>query len=197
MRDRKANEKAINNTCDFLDDLQAKCEGNEDYKRITISDLHLLHRISNSTFSACKTLGIVKETKDGLEWLKENPNREMVLQVLDYLLNSRKKRKDIALPGLADFTNAINKSIEAMNKNTFEINNALRVTKIPQKTTGLFDEQDTKERQRFEMAKAIATGIYNYAFKFIQSPDDTASIQDTNQFILTATDNLLSLLNKK
>lgn len=91
MRERKATDKTVSKTLHFLEALQAKCDGTE-WQDYTTSQLHQQFNVSKSTFSTCLKLGIVKKSKEGLEFLKENPNKDMALQVLGVLLENAKKQ---------------------------------------------------------------------------------------------------------
>ncbi len=102
MRIRKANEAAINKTLNFLNALQHKCDGT-DFTEYTTSQLHIAFQVSKSTYSVCKKLSIVKETPIGIEWIKEQPNWEMCLQILGVLLEQ--KKKEVVMPISTEWLN--------------------------------------------------------------------------------------------
>lgn len=184
MRQRTANEKAINKTLFFLQALQKKCDGSN-FQDFTTSQLHQQFSVSKSTFSTCLKLGIVKKSVDGLEWLKENPNREMALQILAVLLENAKKQ--IVTPISADWI-ALNETLrdisEKISMSLNRNNQALAGVKTPPKEARLFDAQEKREEQRFELLKAIATGLYgdsNIRMKY----------DEINNLVIKATNDLI------
>lgn len=192
MRHRKASDTAVNKTLNFLLALQHKCEGT-DFTDFTTTQLHIAFKVSKSTYSVCKKLEIVRETKDGIEFLKENPNREMALSVLGVLLEQAKK--EVVTPISANWT-ALNETLrdisEKISMGLNRNNPTLSAVKTPPKEARLFDVQEKREEQRFDLLKAIAGGVYEFATPFVMNESDTATIDSTNEFILKVTDNLFT-----
>lgn len=155
MRNRKANEGAVNKTFSFLENLQDKCDGGI-YKDFTTTQLHERNFISKSTYSACVALGIVKDVNGSIEWLKENPNREMCLQILDYLLHRRKQSKVTAIAGLEANTSAVKELIEKFGDYIHHIKKQPQIAS----NGNLFSEVDTKNDLINKAAFAIAGGMY-------------------------------------
>ncbi len=197
MRIRKANEAAINKTLNFLNALQHKCDGT-DFTEYTTSQLHIAFQVSKSTYSVCKKLSIVKEIPTGIEWIKEQPNREMCLQILGVLLEQ--KKKEVVMPISTEWLNLSEVLTDISEKLTIGINQQKSILNrpvLPLKEPSLFDAQEKKADQRFELIKAVASGVYQFATPFIMKGDDLATIDSTNQFILEAVEDLLTKANAK
>lgn len=198
MRYRAPNEKAIGKLLNFLNALQHKCDGT-DFTHYTSSQLHIAFQVSKSTYSVCKKLEIVKETKDGLQWIKENPNREMCLQILSVLLEQSKREK--LTPISKDWT-ALN---EVLNDISEKIsigiaqnnNNRPQPLKSPQKEPSLFSDQEQRQKDMVYIAGQIASGVWKSEIKFVDDPEDVATIDHVNSFIMNATKDLLSKLRNQ
>lgn len=193
MRERKATDKTVSKTLHFLEALQAKCEGTE-WQDYTTSQLHQQFNVSKSTFSTCLKLGIVKRSKDGLEWIKENANRDLALQILGVLLENAKKQivTPISPEWITPITDALQEISEKISIGIQQNKNRLNEPKIAPKETSLFSAQEKREEQRFDLLKAIAGGVYEFATPFVMNDGDTATIDSTNEFILKVTDNLFT-----
>lgn len=193
MRERKATDKTVSKTLHFLEALQAKCEGTE-WQDYTTSQLHQQFNVSKSTFSTCLKLGIVKKSKEGLEFLKENPNKDMALQVLGVLLENAKKQivTPISPEWITPITDALQEISEKISIGIQQNKNRLNEPKIAPKEPSLFSAQEKRDEQKFDLLKAIAGGVYEFATPFVMNESDTATIDSTNEFILKATDNLFT-----
>lgn len=193
MRERKATDKTVSKTLHFLEALQAKCDGTE-WQDYTTSQLHQQFNVSKSTFSTCLKLGIVKKSKEGLEFLKENPNKDMALQVLGVLLENAKKQivTPISPEWITPITDALQEISEKISIGIQQNKNRLNEPKIAQKEPSLFSAQEKRDEQKFDLLKAIAGGVYEFAAPFVMNDGDTATIDSTNEFILKVTDNLFT-----
>lgn len=193
MRERKATDKTVSKTLHFLEALQAKCDGTE-WKDYTTSQLHQQFNVSKSTFSTCLKLGIVKKSKEGLEFLKENPNKDMALQVLGVLLENAKKQivTPISPEWITPITDALQEISEKISIGIQQNKNRLNEPKIAPKEPSLFSAQEKRDEQKFDLLKAIAGGVYEFATPFVMNESDTATIDSTNEFILKVTDNLFT-----
>lgn len=194
MRYRSPNEKAVAKLLNFLNALQQKCDGT-DFTEFTTTQLHKSFSVSKSTYSVCKKLGIVKESKEGLEWVKEAPNREMCLQILSVLLEQSKK--EVLTPISQDWQ-ALNEALRDISeKITIGITqnkNRLDGFKMPQKQTTIFSEQEQRQKDRVYLAGQIANGIYSGRVCGDLQPHTIAIISNT---VLNATDHLLNKLYSK
>lgn len=191
MRQRKANEVAVEKTISFLEELKYLLD---EKRKFNSSELQTYHGISKSTFSVCKKLDFIK----GGKWLAVDPNRQQALSILEVLRQQHSKRIDVALSD--DFALAIDRLITKLDNVSSENNNGLHGLKTPmlnralqqQSMQGntLFSDQESKQRDRVEMAKSIASG----AFKNFEDLNNYSSI---NIRIITAADDLLNKLNSK
>ena len=167
MRDRKANELSVQKTIAFLKDLHDLCDFNLSQNP---RELQRLHKISNSTFDACLKLNIVKKDNIGWEWLKETENREMALQILNYLLEKSKKKITIPIDGLGEITTSLKQISERLASISTQNERALNGLKSPQtsqhetasiKANDLFTTTDKKEEQKFKIFLAVISGSYS------------------------------------
>lgn len=161
MRERKATDKTVSKTLHFLEALQAKCDGTE-WQDYTTSQLHQQFNVSKSTFSTCLKLGIVKKSKDGLEWIKENANRDLALQILGVLLENAKKQivTPISPEWITPITDALQEISEKISIGIQQNKNRLNEPKIAIKEPSLFSAQEKRDEQKFELIKAIANALF-------------------------------------
>lgn len=190
MRYRKPNEKAVRKLLNYLNALQSKCDGT-DFTEYTTSQLHITFQVSKSTFSVCKKLDIVKDLKGVLHWEKENPNREMALQILGVLLEQSKK--EIVTPISSDWTalaEILGDISEKLSIGLSQQKNVLNRPVSPQKEQSLFSDQEKTAQLRHELITSIATGIY-------KDFETLNSYEAFNHRIIAVADHLLSLYHKK
>ncbi len=201
MRIRKANEAAINKTLNFLNALQHKCDGT-DFTEYTTSQLHIAFQVSKSTYSVCKKLSIVKETPIGIEWIKEQPNWEMCLQILGVLLEQ--KKKEVVMPISTEWLNLSEVLTDISEKLTIGINQQKSVLNrpiLPLKESSLFSDQEQRQKDEVYIAGQIASGIYfDHNQETIREPVDIWNddhIEKVNNRIIFATKDLLNKLRNK
>lgn len=197
---RTANEKAVNKTLQFLFDLKLKCSRNDN--TVSTTQLQELHGISKSTYSICKKMMLVSESKTGIIWESiQEPDRKMALCILEYLRQKASKRIDIALG--EDFTTAIDRLTTSMNTLSIQNENAAKrpgmlskaLNQAPMQSTTLFDAQLNNDAKLFKLIQAIAGPIFSSSLPFIMNSSDSVILDSTSDFIIEAAKNLLNKLN--
>lgn len=197
-RIRKANEKAIEKTLHFLTDLKIASDNN--HFILSTTEMQKLHGISKSTHSICKKLGILD--KSG-KWVAVNPHREMALQILEVLRQQASKRIDVDFGG--DFKSSMDSLISSMDKLLFRTEDSLNRLKTPllsralnqsEQSQGnhLFSQVESDESKKFELLKAIASGIHSV---WTEGKANAEAIGNTNNFIILATEDLFNKFFKK
>jgi hypothetical protein len=193
MRQKPANEYALNNLIDFLNDIFLGCEANlkNDIKQ---SINHF--KVAKRTFSDLKALEIVKvdpNDKEKIIWIanKQQPMRITALKILDYRLNKTKKTIHFPIPDFAAIGDSLKEISERLMQITVQHERALKTTKnIQGETQAINPTIFTEQQQRFELVKAIsAGGIFN---TFANLND----YQAVGHRIVTVADHLIELLNK-
>lgn len=187
MREKEVLPKVIAKYNQFLMDVYNYGGSRE----VLLSSLVKEHEINKSVVNAMVNLSIIdKENDKHWNWLQDIPDRKLSMTVLNYLLERSKKSRAVVIPGMEE-TNAILKALsQQFSDYVGKREHSYKTHPIGLKSETLFSEQDSKNRDRFEMAKAISSGMFK----------DWESINDYQAYghrIITATDHILELLNKK
>jgi len=193
-RIRKANEDAILKTTEFLKELKLQLTEKQSWFT-GFSDLQEEHKISKSTFSICKKLGIVEDKDGTFIWSKGEPSREMALLILEKLrVRQQKTAEPVKLPGFEDNIARIESLLTEIRDNAKVQQSLSNGLKIRDKPQSLFVEQETKEATRIKIACAIATGVYSVCeIKYLMQGQAT----DCNDVVIAATEDLLNKLYSK
>lgn len=198
LRQKPANEQALGRLIDFLLDLRNKTSPTSSI--INIGETEKMWSVSNRTFSDCIKLKIIIRSEIKPEkflWQKgQVSTRILALQILDHRLKKTKKQIHVPIPDFAAIADTLQTIGERLTQLAVQNEKWLKRNKnedIAVASDDLFRVDD----QRLFIAGSIASGIYKEAFKYIQNPDDGAAIGSTSDFIISATDDLISkLLNK-
>lgn len=164
MRQRSVNEKAVKKLIAYLSDLQKDLD-NEIF--VTGHVLQTKHGVSKSTYSVCKKLKIVT---DDQKWnVSFVPDRLTAIKILEFLRQQSDKQTD--------------KPISDMWVSEISIIKKL-LTDIRDKSKSDIDIS------RLKIICSIANGVYSNCTHFILSSNDNASINETNDFIIKAANDL-------
>lgn len=182
--------------------------------QFTLKNLVSNYKINKTVIIALHKLDIAKLNKGSKSkwfWMKDEvqPDRQLALTVLNFLLELNKKQIVTPITGLDAETKGYLKAIHDHLINTTPKQNNLtgglkqgllsKALNQSQVSAGnhLFSQVESDESKKFELLKAISGGVYEASLKFIMSSADTASIETTNEFIITATEDLFNKFFKK
>jgi hypothetical protein len=186
MREKTARIEVVDRYIDFLQSVKI----NGDNKGMGIMGLIATYQVNKTARKALIDLAIIDYENDlKWNWLSFEPSKPLALSVLNYLLERSKKSRATVIAGLEE-TNAVLRQLsEMVSTYVSKRESGLKQPIVPS-NGNLFSEVDTKSKERFEMAKSIASGV----FKDWESINDYQSL---GHRIITATDHILELLNKK
>jgi hypothetical protein len=136
--------------------------------------------VSNSVEFAIKKLAIIVFEND-YSWTYEwgDPTQKHATQILDFLLDWRKKKQQ--QPTL-NFGTEFQTVIEKLTTISENLNKLLKTP-----------ENSVKQSDRVYIAAKIATGVYGSYHDALSK----AQVEMINDFVITATDDLISKLYKK
>lgn len=179
MREKAVKTQTIEKYIDFLNGVK---ENALPYQcQVSLETIVTNYAINKSVVKPLQKLNIINRiSKNSWEWIAEKePDKAMVLALLDYVLHSNKQQIPALLPDyITKITDLLKEISEKLNP-TIEIGEAKE-----------FDRD-----KEFKLVSSIAGGVYKEAFKYIQSSSDGATIQSTNAFIISAANNLLNQFN--
>lgn len=175
MRQRSVNQKAVSKLSLFLFELRGRLANNE---TVSFTTMYEKHGVSKSTLSALKKLGYIVE--DGLVFTWQNNlnhvDKTIALKILELLRQRSDKQADTPISDLWVVEIAEIKKL---------ITEVVHNTKKQNKLTEGFKMSD-----RVYIAGQIASGAY------VDTTDGGfVNFDAVNNFIIKATDDLLSKLN--
>lgn len=177
MRVRSVNEKAVGKLINFLTELKTDIDQG---LYVTAGFLQTKHGVSKSSYSACRKLNIITAEQKWNIFFK--PDRQTAIKILELLRQRSDKQVDAPISDLwVQEITAIKGLLTEVRDNTKKQNNRSEGFKI---------------NERVYLAGQIASGIYDRVFPFILNPSDGASVEETNNMIIKATDDLLLKLNQ-
>lgn len=166
MREKKVLQKTIDKYVDFLDLVKAKAYG--EYGALSnIDELIANSQINKSVTKALTDLKMVEFiSKTQWTWLVGEPDKQMALKVLDYLLHIKKPTTQPPLfPEWATTQIALLKEIsQSLTNLQAKENKGSKGLKLLQ------------EDKLFELVKAIATGVYSKQGAINESGDNNVKI---------------------
>lgn len=192
LREKPANEYALNNLIDFLNDMWLGCQNN---LKNDVQNSIKHFKVAKRTFYDIVKLGIVKvdpNDKDRQIWLKEEPTRRTALQILDYRLKKTKKTLHVPIPdfsGIADTLQTIGERLAQLTVQNEKWLRTNKTTQITNEPADLFRVDD----QRLYIAGQIASGVYSQ----IDYTDAIDQFEERNDKIIKASDDLMNKLLKK
>lgn len=185
MRQRSVNEKAVEKTIGFLNNLQILFDKKE---KINISQLQINWGISKSTFSICKKLSIVLNYGENL-WefggKDYGPNRSTAIKILESLRQRSDKQEDKPINDLwvQEISDIKRLLTEIRDNAKIEINGVDR----------LISSQEQRQKDRIEIINSLVKGFYGNekAFTLFSGPESRCT------FILNESELLLNKLYSK
>lgn len=188
MREKKVNQATITRYIDFLNFVKQSSLPNE--SSVSLSWIADKGHVAQAAPKALEEIGIIQKEGKFWHWIKGEPNKNMVLEILDFNLKKTKKVVHYPIPEFAAIGDSLKEITERLIQITVHQERALKTAKNTPLETHLigatiFDEQ----QQRFEMVKAVAGGI----FKDFNNLNDYQAI---GHRIITVADHILELLNK-
>jgi len=175
MRQRSPNQKALEKLSTFLYEIKGRLTNNE---KVNFSQLYIKYNISKSTLSVLRKLNYIIDGESSIEW--NNPSAEsdrvIGLKILEFLRQQSDKQSDKPINDLwvAEISH-IKELLTQVRDNTKKQNNRSEGFKIS---------------ERVYLAGQIASGCYVDIKDFAD-----LNFNATNNFIIKATDDLLSKLN--
>lgn len=179
MRNKSVRNQTIEKYIDFLNGVK---ENSLPYEcQVSLETIVTNYAINKSVVKPLQKLGIIeRKSKTAWKWLVYEPDKKLVLELLDYVLHLKKPQEAALLPEyITQITNLLK-----------EISSKLTNPQTIDESSGQGFKISDK---RFEMAKAIAIGVYSAKKDFV----NLKSIDERNDYIIEATDNLLFKLNSK
>lgn len=180
MRKRTVNQRALEKLSLLIFEVRGRLANKEN---LNFSQLYNTYNVSKSTISVAKKLGYIIEVDGYLTWNNPDQHSDRVigLKILEALRQQSDKQSDKPISDLwVAEINSIKSLLSEIRSNTKD------------RATGL---KSTSISERVYLAGQIASGIYMGILKYIQNQNDTASIDGTSDFIISATDDLLKKLN--
>lgn len=185
MRQRSANQKAVEKLSTFLYEIRGRLANNE---KVNFSELYTKHNISKSTLSALKKLGHIIDGESSVEW--SNPlsqsDRVISLKILEFLRQQSDKQTDKPISDMwCQEVSQIKLLLSEIRDKLSEKNNRLEGLKIAHMA-------DQSKNDRLETARMFASCMVSN-----REPGSIGaeSIDLINQTAISLTDDLLSKLN--
>lgn len=184
MRQRSVNEKAVKKLIAYLSDLQKDLNSGI---FVTGHVLQTKHGVSKSTYSVCKKLKIVT---DDQKWnVSFAPDRLTAIKILEFLRQQSDKQTDKPISDMwCQEVSQIKLLLSEIRDRLSEKNNRSEGLKIAHNA-------NQSKSDRIYIAGQIAVGAYSHDLAYIRNSGDAATFEQTNAFIIEATDNLLKQLN--
>lgn len=204
MREKKVLPQTIEKYIDFLDTVRAKAYGPDWASIGTIEDIVENCHINKSVIKPMEVLGLIRRTeKHQWEWLAGDPDKDMVLKLLDMVLHQRKKAT--VTPLLPDFATQIEPIVAMLRDITANQKELLRepktgpllsraLNKAPMDNNHLFTQVEQRQKDRVYVAGQLAGKMYPKEVSKIMEEMD---IPKYNALIISITDDLLSQLYTK
>lgn len=209
MREKPANEQAIEKTILFLKRVQLDCLNNMQFGKgaQSLYELMKFFKISRRTSKACFDLAILKPDKEKKYiWGIGNPNngnidyRLHALKILDHLLKESKRTVHYPIPDFAAFGESLKAIGERLVMITLQQEQLLKRPKTGHtEETGdltqrhIFEQEQQRQKDRVYLAGQIASRIYYDVIPHPQG-EDFKLISGINERIISATDDLLNQL---
>jgi len=179
MRNKTVQPKTIEKYLNFLNQVKL----NAKTSNITIGEIVKFNAISKTVPKALITLKIIKQDgKATWDWLRNDPDKPMVLEILDYLLHSRKAQEAALLPEQVTIITLLRKIISNQERSLKEAKNEVIAL-----------QSDYDKEIRFKAAFAIAGGIYGSHPNL--NENGFYDYDSLNEYVIKATDDLLKKLN--
>ena len=179
MRNKTALPKTVDKYINFLLAVRLNSAAIDP---LHIEEIVKLFCINKSVVKPLSKLNIINRTaKDAYTWIERYPDKQMALQLLDYVLHTKKRQEPVLLPEWATMLDVLK-----------EIRDSLKVTQ-PIEITAL-DSVKTSQSDRIYLAGQIANRIYE-SEDIIEIDKNMSMIKNINRAILLATDDLLNQLN--
>jgi|GEM_PF-5243654 hypothetical protein len=179
MREKSVKPQTIEKYIEFLNGVKENALPYE--CQVSLETIVTNYSINKSVVKPLQKLGIIeRKSKKAWEWLKDEPDKKLVLELLDYVLHLKKPQEAALLPEYITQITDLLKEISA------------KLT-IPQTIDESGADSLKTSDKRFEMAKAIAIGVYSAKKDF----ESLKNIDERNDYIIEATDNLLQKLNSR
>lgn len=181
MRERSVLPKTIEKYIDFLNGIKDNALPYE--CQVSIETIVTNNAINKSVVKPLEKIGLIKRhTKTSWDWIGGEPDKPMVLNLLDYVLHSQKPQQPAILP---EYTTQI---IDLLKEISSKLSN-----RQPTEEKAL---EGVKMSDRIYIAGQIASSIFKDSFDY-NSDGDMQSIDRASLFIQKATDSLLKQLQSK
>ena len=196
MREKPANEQAINRLNAFIGDLYLRIIGN--VAELKPGPLMNNYHVASRTMGDLKALKIIKQDGKKYTWLgtEEVTNqylRRISLLVLDYRLKQTKKKVHYPFPELAAIGETLKDISERLVQIAVQNEKSLKTPKNDFKTNT--EDLFRVDEQRLYLAGQVAGGVYSI---LNQGKITFQQISDFNDVIINITDDLYNkLLNKQ
>jgi hypothetical protein len=180
MREKTHRPQDVDRYIKFLQDISAYSIDKTTSNDISLKDIIKRCGVSNSAEFALKKLNVIKKETD-FKWTYEwgTPTASHAKQILDFNLEWRKqKQKQPTIDFGAEFQTVIEK-LQTISSNLIEL------LKTP--------ENSQKQSDRFYIAGQITTAGYKVLFE----QENWSDFENTNDYIIKCTDDLITKLYKK
>lgn len=208
MREKPANEAAVQRLISFLKMVQFQAKGNPNI--INFNSLQEDEGVAKRTASDCRALDIIKADGNKTIWIPKEPVdfRLLALKILDHRLKRTKKTIHFPIPDFAGIADSLKEISERLMYLTVQQEKFLKTAKTGQiesadNSATLFTEEQQRHKDRVYLLGQIAGSYfsdltpYNSSDPEVNASTDQANISARSKTVFNIVDNLLEKLYTK